>query len=526
MRASRIGMFVSVLALCAPFTGSIPSFAAPPSELNKNRLDKIVRYLQQAQNSDGGFGGEAGQESSQLFSAWVALALAAASINPQDQTKPGGLSAYSYLTRHVQQAIREELCKPIVCTTAFERELLVADASGTSAKSYGGVDLLHELLARKLPDGSFPFVPGGHGEVNDTIFAVLSLSPIAEPATREAVKLAAEWVIGQQNTDGSWSWQKKGSPGEADMTGAAIEALNAAGMPNTEAQGKAITYLHEIQEPDGGFPEFPSEGESNSGSTAWATQGIWAAGENPEAPSWVQSSTGHGPLDYLEVMQQTPDGHIRYGDREELNGLWMTAYAGPAYAGQPLPVRAPARNPETSAPSNLSGQGGESSESGSGVIAGGDGDGANLFSRPQAASKGHTPGGSRQLKRSRDAGAKRRRDPGPREKAPAPTATSAGAHQTRKKTRSQAGRKRSGAIKLTGAGSGGGGGSQSSTGETIKGLLIGAPTGAPGPGAPGLHSAGAGVNGPQWPAVALAAAALLLALSGWLIELRRPHLIL
>ncbi|HTA97382.1 MAG TPA: prenyltransferase/squalene oxidase repeat-containing protein [Solirubrobacteraceae bacterium] len=483
-----------------------------------------MRFLQEAQNSNGGFGGEAGEESSQLFSAWVALALAAASINPQDQAKPGGASVYTYLAEHVAKAIRSELCAPVICTTAFERELLIVDASGTSPESFGGVDLVSELLARKLPDGSFPFVPGGHGEVNDTIFAILSLSPIKEPAVQEVVEHAAEWVIQQQNTDGSWAWQNKGSPGESDMTGAAIEALNAAGMSNTEAQQKAIKYLHEVQEPDGGFPEFPSEGESNSGSTAWATQGIWAAGEDPEAPSWVQPSSGHGPLDYLESMQQL-DGHIRYRKSEELNGVWMTAYAGPAYAGQSLPVPPPPRNPEAPTPPIAPAQGGGGTQSGSGVIAGGGGLGAPLFSRPQPGSKGHTPGGVRQLKDQHHNVNEHRHNPGPPRKTPVPTATSASAHRHagahHPKRHDPATHKGSGGVAIAGTGAGG---SAQASGGDVKGILIGAPAGTLQPGAPGLHSAGA--NRTSWLAIGIAGALLLCVLMGMQIELRRPEAIL
>ena len=526
-KRGQLGLLVVGLALCALAYGSTSTLGAPTNELNKNRLDNTVKFLQSTQNSDGGFGGEAGEESSQLFSAWVALALAAASINPQDQAKPGGSSVYTYLTEHVAKAIRSELCAPAICTTAFERELLVADASGTSPESYGGIDLVSELLARKLPDGSFPFVPGGHGEVNDTIFAILSLSPIDEPAVHEAVEHAAEWVIRQQNTDGSWAWQNKGSPGESDMTGGAIEALNAAGMPNTEAQQKAIDYLHEAQQPDGGFPEFPSEGESNSGSTAWATQGIWAAGENPEAPSWVQPSSHHGPLDYLESMQ-LPDGHIRYRKSEELNGVWMTAYAGPAYAGQPLPVAPPSRNPQPPIPPSSPGQGG-GTQSSSGVIAGGGGLGAPLFSRPQPDSKGHTPGGAKQLQGQHSSMSKNPRNPGPPRKTSVPTATSASArHKASAHHRASAQHSKrndpathngSGAVAIAGAG----GGAQAGAGD-VKGILIGAPASALRPGAPGLHSAG--VNRTSWPAIGIAGALLLCALIGMRIELRRPEAIL
>ena len=76
------------------------------------------------------------------------------------------------------------------------------------------------------------------------------------------------------------------------MTAAAIEALNAAGQHDTEAQHEAFGFLHEAQDPDGGFPEFTGEAESNTASTSWAVQAIWSAGENPE--TWKAEGLGQG----------------------------------------------------------------------------------------------------------------------------------------------------------------------------------------------------------------------------------------
>ena len=509
----------AILALCTSLVlgASDQAQASPNNSTNKGRLESTVRFLQEAQNPDGGFGGELGGESDQDFSAWVTFALAADSINPQDQATKSGVDAYTYLTTHAAQALHRELCQPIICTTSLERELLVADAAGASPHDYGGIDLSSELLARKLPDGSFPFVPGGRGEINDTIYAILSLSLVQEPTAQSAVKAAIEWLIAAQNPDGSWSAQhSKTEAGEVDMTGAALQALNAPGQPAPgEAQQKALKYLHQAQEPDGGFPERPGEGESNVASTAWAVQGLWAAHENPE--NWVKGSSRE-PLDYMESLQQ-PDGHIRYRAREELNGVWMTAYVAPAFAGQPLPIapgvdplrvdsvdRPPPNEGSTAQPAQGSaepGQGGESSQPGSGVIAGGGGNGAPLFSRPQPQSRGKAPGGVRLLSDTRarpahkSAAAIYHRNPGAPRKAPA--------------------------VKSTGHAPAGG--------HVVRGVLIGAPESTDAqnvlePGAPGLHSAGAGGNQTPWLAIGIAGALLLSVLIGTQIERRRPEMIL
>ena len=40
--------------------------------------------------------------------------------------------------------------------------------------------------------------------MNDTIFAILALAPIKEPAIEGVVQAAAEWVINEQHADGGW----------------------------------------------------------------------------------------------------------------------------------------------------------------------------------------------------------------------------------------------------------------------------------------------------------------------------------
>ncbi len=511
-------------------------------------LEATLRYLQSAQLENGGFA-EPGTEPGSDFTAWVTLALAAAGINPRDQTTApqhwvGGHSAYTYLAERAHSAS---------LTTDFERELLVVDAAGTSPHDFGGVDLAGEILKRQIATGgnagAFPHEAGSQTPgVNDTIFAILSLSPIHEPAVEAALSRATQWLEAQQKCDGSWNWmytprvsacnpqERRLLPeeegGEIDMTGAALEALNAVKHPDPEGQQKAFEYLGEAEAPNGGFLEFLHQREPNVASTAWVVQAMWSAGINPEA--WLEHSglVTEEPLGYLASMQQ-PNGHIRYEASEELNGMWMTAYVTPAFTGNPLPISEVPYEPLPLEPpgSGESGNGGESPQPGGGVISGGGGEGAPLFSRPQPDSKGHTPGGVRLLRNKHtERRTMHRRNPGPARKTPVPTATNASVHSVEKRVhhatkRDQASHKGTGALTLNGAGTGTGGGAQSS-GELVKGLLVGAPTGAPEPGAPGLRGAGAGADQTSWLANGIAAAALALVLIGALVELRRPQAVL
>jgi hypothetical protein len=484
------------LALC----GALAAPALAGTAVNPARqrlLDTTVRFLQESQQPNGGFA-QAG-EPSQGVSAWVTLALAAAGVNPQDQAQPCGTDAFSYLSGHFREGFEEEIPWPGVATTAFERELLVVDAAGADPHDFAGFDLVGEILARARSDGSFPYVPEGQGEVNDTIFATLALSPIGEPGAEEAVHAGADWLLTQQNPDGGWSYGVKGDPSEVDLTGAAVEALNAAGRPGTEAQREAFAYLAKAQLPDGGFPALPErEGESNVASTAWAVQGIWAAGGNPE--TWL---TGSGeateePLDYLESMQAA-DGHIRWRQSSDLNGIWMTAYVTPTFAGQALPPPTVPRSTGAAPACRQEGSGGESPNGGdSGVIAGGGGRGAPLFSRPKPQSKGRTPGGARQVRHREavDHSATRRGE---------------GAEQPAAATTGEAGGGDESTHPSAGSGSGGG--------KEVRGTLVGATPASFG--APGLRGAGAGSGSGPSAAIAIAVAALLCALEGWRLERRR-----
>src|SRR5215204_4282939 len=352
------------LAVILVVTGLLLSATAGAASgpAGKASLDKTVRYLQEAQQLNGGFA--ASGEPSQITSAWAALALAAAGVNPQDQRREGGLDAFSYLASNYRRGIEESECAPVACATTIERELMVVNASGANPHDFAGVELVAELLARARADGSFSHLPGGQAGVNDTIFAVFALAPIAEPAAQAAIQPAADWIETLQHANGGWAWNAGSAQDEVDMTGAAIQALIAAGRGRNGAVEAGIDYLRDAQNPDGGFPEFPGNPESNVASTAWATQAIWAVGENAEDWRTGSALTTEEPLDYMESLQE-PDGHIRWKRSQDLNGIWMTAYCSVALGGHKWPIPAAPRSNDPPQPARP-GQG-EGSQSGAGV---------------------------------------------------------------------------------------------------------------------------------------------------------------
>jgi prenyltransferase beta subunit len=366
-RARRAACALAALAATLLAAAAPAATPAPPWTAHRGQLDKTITYMRGAQNADGGFGGAAGQPSDPLFSAWVIVGLAAAGVSPKDQRVVGGIDAYTYVTGHAN-ALSE--------TTDFERALLVAIAAGTSPRDFGGRDLVALLRSRRLPDGSFAHTAGATtGGINDTAFAMLPLSATDEPEAPGLISRGAAWLVGAQSPDGGWAYAP-GREESSDITAAVIQALRIAPRtaPRTAAMRRGWAYLRTTQRDDGGFAQDASDPDSNTASTAWALQAMWAAGLDPA--TWRRS--GGSPLDYLASMQQ-PDGSITYKKDHSMNDLWMTAYAAPALAGYPLPVPDVART---------TGRGGQ---------------GAALYSRPQADSRGAASGGVRQISSSSDA---------------------------------------------------------------------------------------------------------------------------
>ena len=156
------------------------------------------------------------------------------------------------------------------------------------------------------------------------------------------------WLVRQQDADGGFNFATRGGQSDVDDTGAALEAL--AGVPGSaaaHARARAIQYIRRQQDRDGGFPGEPGAG-SNAQSTAFAVQGLLAAGADPNA---LHRGGGPSPLDYLRSLIAA-DGHVRYSRGSDQTPAWVTGEALMALEGKALPVAAPARR---TAPDSRSG---------------------------------------------------------------------------------------------------------------------------------------------------------------------------
>jgi energy-coupling factor transport system substrate-specific component len=313
----RLGAASSLLALAAAATLVL---GEPRASGARAPVSREVAFLAGAQNPDGGFGGARGQSSTELYSGWAAMGLAAAGRDPLTVRRG----------RHsVLDALRGE-AGSLQGAGDIERTILALHACGVSVHSLPGGDPVAKLLRFRAGDGSF-----GHLS-NLTAFAIFALRAAGYSSGNPTVRGAGVWLRRQQNTDGGFGFGTRGGGSDVDDTAAVLQALVDAGVRGP-AVARASGFLVRAQNADGGYPQ-QKGGASNAQSSAWAIQGLIAGGRDPRS---VTREGSRSPLGYLATLV-APDGSVRYSRTGSQTPVWVTAQALTALAGKPMPI-APVR---------------------------------------------------------------------------------------------------------------------------------------------------------------------------------------
>ncbi len=309
------GPLAAIVALVAVSAALLAPPRALASRLN---LSREVGYLAAAQNAGGGFGAAPGHASSELYTAWAAIGLAAAGRNPATLRRGG---------RSVLDALRAQAAT-LQGPGDLERTILALHACGAPAGSIAGKNLISGLVRYRAGDGSFGRL------LNITAFAVLALRAAGHSTSDPAVAAAGRWIAAHQDTDGGYNFAGHGGSSDVNDTAAALQALVNAGMRGGSVI-RAVAFIERAQNPDGGFPTEPRR-ESNAQSTAWAVQGLVAAGVAVEG---VRDRGSRSPLTYLQSLL-APNGSVRYSRTSAQTPVWVTAQALAALALKPFPVGA------------------------------------------------------------------------------------------------------------------------------------------------------------------------------------------
>jgi energy-coupling factor transport system substrate-specific component len=287
-----------------------------PTSASASEVSRAGNWLVSVQIGDGGFGASPDDESGTESTCWAMLGLAASGHNPLDVSRRGR-NPVQFLRAH-----NEEISSP----GDLARTILALRATGLDPREFAGRNLVGELIDRRRDNGSWEGWPGS------TAFAVIALRDVG---TSGGLAKSLDWLRKVQNDDGGWG-DVPGSPSTADGTGAVMQALS----PDSKAVHRGITFLRQAQRPGGGFP-LGGNGFINTQSTAWAIQGILAAGGHPAS----YRRGGDSAYDYL-AKQQEEDGSFRYSGSSDQTPVWVTGQVVVAASGKYFPLAAPAREPQ------------------------------------------------------------------------------------------------------------------------------------------------------------------------------------
>lgn len=147
-----------------------------------------------------------------------------------------------------------------------------------------------------------------------------------------------DFLKGLAQTNGGWEWNE-GFGTDTNATALAIQALVAAGESiSSSTVVSGLAYLHGAQNSDGGFPYSPDSSfgtDSDTNSTAWVVQAIYAVGQDPAAPEWTQGSAN--AISFMLALQQD-DGSIEWMPGAPVGTrLSATEQAIAGLLGQPNP---------------------------------------------------------------------------------------------------------------------------------------------------------------------------------------------
>lgn len=147
------------------------------------------------------------------------------------------------------------------------------------------IDLIASLRSAMTADGSFPNA-SSYGQYSQAL-AMLALARTSGGVPAQAVT----WLEGQQCADatspgfGSYGWSPDCSSPDPDVTSVSVQALEAAGVAETDpAVSAAVKWLAGQQDASGGFASF---GDLNANSTGLAAQTLQSATVTKAAAGFI-----------------------------------------------------------------------------------------------------------------------------------------------------------------------------------------------------------------------------------------------
>ena len=329
----------------ATSTTTTPSPTTTTSSPNAQRAAAYVASsLKDGDHVEGKFGPDLGQTSD------VALGLAATGGQPVTLAKVlAYLDAHAAGYVHGDPSTGEKVGAHYAGSTG--KLALVALATGKKPSSFGGFNLVSELLGLMGKDGRFRD-DSKFGDYSNPIGQSFDILALKRGAPEGAPKASIDNLLTAQCPDGGFAeaFPKTGAAcsSSPDATGLALQALVATG--NDCPAVKAGTWLTAHQLADGSFankavdPSKPATANVNS--TAYAALGLVAGGQSTSKI-----------VSYLSSVQNSDGGlAVNPGSGITKSDIFATAQALNAFAGSsfltlgpsPIPVKALACTPTPS----------------------------------------------------------------------------------------------------------------------------------------------------------------------------------
>lgn len=219
-------------------------------------------------------------------------------------------------------------------TSDIARHIMAIRAAGYDPRDFNGVDYVTRLKStmKKKQFGDTQYV-------NDDIFAVLALNASLETARSKEVQQAVKHILKAVNSDDGVAYAIDAEISDVDTTSVWVEAISTLkyypelGTDVLKARKKAIRYLKQQQNPDGGWG-YADHGVSNASSTAWALQGLISAQQKPA----ITRKNYRSGFDFL-MNRQAEGGQVVYdAANSPSNEILNTIYAIMPLAGRSLPI--------------------------------------------------------------------------------------------------------------------------------------------------------------------------------------------
>ena len=306
---------------------AVPALVGKPFPLPSRAVSmrKALGWIAGQQQPDGSF---AGFNPGSTIDA--VLAIVAAGGNPNSFISSNGKTPLDYLGTVAASYASQGVSAAGKLATGVAR-------AGANPRNFGGVNLILQI------QNSYSAATGkyGAGATWDQAWALLGLASTRATIPTEALT----YLTSIHATSGGWGFTASAAAADPDSTGLALQALAAAGVSRANpAVDGALAYLHQAQNPDGGFPGYG--GTTDAGSTGLALQGLAAFRENPRSLGWTRTITDgsasrltlHTPIDALLALQSPQGGFAGYSGP---NDPFATYQAVPGAAFQPYVSRSP-----------------------------------------------------------------------------------------------------------------------------------------------------------------------------------------